>query len=251
METLAAYLWLVSMDVKLKDHRKSYPRSHPGGNRTAIRIKSTESGHRHRYIEFTILRKVRSPDAPENIVRLATDALARHHKYYKKNKLGKREILDRVPDFPKGGFLLDGSISDNLNRWTHDLRLCWYTSGFIYGGLHALAWNASFHSFVEKVIWRLSSLIIVTSAPVIDGSLRPISYIISRRDRESEEHRRSCTGIWLSIALFSLKAIVYIDLAAYFLARLYLIVECFISLTHSPFGVYEVPFWSNYLPHIS
>lgn len=251
MEKLAAYLWLVSMDVKLKDHRKSYPRSHSRGHRTVIRIKSTGSRHRHRYIQFTVPKKVQSPDAPENIVRLATDVLARHHKYYKKTKLGKREILDRVPDFPKGGFLLDGSISDNLNRWTLGLRFCWYTSGIIYGGLHTLAWNASFHSFIEKVIWRLSSLIIVTSALVIDVSLRLISHIISRRDGEPDEHRRSCTGIWLSIALFSLKAIVYTDLAVYFLARLYLIVDCFISLTHSPIGVYDVPFWSNYLPHIS
>ena len=38
---------------------------------------------------------------------------------------------------------------------------------------------------------------------------------------------------------------------AYVLARGYLVVECFINLSHLPAGVYDVPSWATYFPHIS
>lgn len=37
----------------------------------------------------------------------------------------------------------------------------------------------------------------------------------------------------------------------YCMARVFLVVECFITLEHLPASVYNVPLWSNYLPHIS
>lgn len=37
----------------------------------------------------------------------------------------------------------------------------------------------------------------------------------------------------------------------YVLARAYLIVECFVALSNSPVGIYDVPAWSSYFPHIS
>lgn len=37
----------------------------------------------------------------------------------------------------------------------------------------------------------------------------------------------------------------------YCIARVFLVVECFITLEHLPASVYNVPLWSNYLPHIS
>jgi len=39
--------------------------------------------------------------------------------------------------------------------------------------------------------------------------------------------------------------------ALYCLARVYLVVECFINLSHLPQSVYLVPTWSQYVPHIS
>jgi hypothetical protein len=37
----------------------------------------------------------------------------------------------------------------------------------------------------------------------------------------------------------------------YALARVYLVVECFINLVHLPDSAYLVPQWSQYVPHIS
>ncbi|SPO01171.1 uncharacterized protein DNG_03918 [Cephalotrichum gorgonifer] len=52
-----------------------------------------------------------------------------------------------------------------------------------------------------------------------------------------------------------LKALFDIAVAAsvilYALARVYLLVECFINLAHLPDGAYQVPQWSQYVPHIA
>lgn len=38
---------------------------------------------------------------------------------------------------------------------------------------------------------------------------------------------------------------------AYVLARAYLVVECFINVSHLPAGAYKVPSWTAYFPHIA
>lgn len=45
----------------------------------------------------------------------------------------------------------------------------------------------------------------------------------------------------LAVALF---------IVLYVLARVYLVVECFINLAHLPESAYELPKWSQYVPHI-
>jgi hypothetical protein len=37
----------------------------------------------------------------------------------------------------------------------------------------------------------------------------------------------------------------------YTVARVYLVVECFINVAHLPDGAYQVPRWAQYVPHIS
>jgi hypothetical protein len=37
----------------------------------------------------------------------------------------------------------------------------------------------------------------------------------------------------------------------YTVARVYLVVECFINIAHLPDGAYQVPRWAQYVPHIS
>ncbi|KAI4115615.1 MAG: hypothetical protein LQ345_003831 [Seirophora villosa] len=109
----------------------------------------------------------------------------------------------------------------------------------IYGGLHALAWFANFNSTTEQLLWRISSCVVM-------GGL-PIFYVlIIEKDDGFEKGFYKFIGIVLnSEILFVLIAIAYI------LARAYLVVECFIQLSHMPAGVYDVPEWSAYFPHLS
>ena len=53
-----------------------------------------------------------------------------------------------------------------------------------------------------------------------------------------------CVNLFLPLAFYML-------LAAYALARAYLVVECFINLSHLSAGVYDVPNWAAYFPHMS
>lgn len=86
----------------------------------------------------------------------------------------------------------------------------------------------------------------------------------SEKERPYRAHPLAEKEIWfwqspldkkLTKLVFVLKIIfdIMIVLCAVFyaLARLYLVVECFISLAHLPEAAYQVPRWSQYVPHIA
>ena len=103
------------------------------------------------------------------------------------------------------------------------------TVALVYGGLHALAWNAHFGSATDQLLWRMSACVVMGSLPVLIflyhfcGNYSPI------------------------FRLFIMVSI----LITYTLARAYLVVECFINLAHLPVEAYTNPEWSSYFPHIS
>ena len=102
-------------------------------------------------------------------------------------------------------------------------------AGLLYGGLHALAWNAHFASHAEQLLWRVAVCIVAGTFPAIWilellGDRFPVSY-------------------WRITKV--------LVLLIYVLGRAYLVVECFINLGHVPAGVYTTPSWTAYLPHIT
>ena len=110
-------------------------------------------------------------------------------------------------------------------------------AALIYGGLHASAWFADFDSSTEQVLWRISACIVMGGIPLAFALHRVFDY---KRSSKLSKLRDSIVhgAIWIS-------------LLAYVLARAYLVIECFINLSHLPAGVYDVPSWSAYFPHIS
>ncbi|GAB7350264.1 hypothetical protein MBLNU459_g0909t1 [Dothideomycetes sp. NU459] len=138
--------------------------------------------------------------------------------------------------------------SDDLLRRTAGLKMgtiLWVASmGF--GAVHIAAWDAVFPTTIEAWLWRFSSLYIVfagllwafinmlsmTSATVwwywfdvLDGDVSWVSYTILGI---------SCTLGGLS----------------YIFARVYLVVEVFLSLRAVPLAAYIVPQWTLSLPHL-
>ncbi|KAL8846659.1 MAG: hypothetical protein Q9221_008266 [Calogaya cf. arnoldii] len=116
-------------------------------------------------------------------------------------------------------------------------------AALIYGGLHALAWFADFHSPTEQLLWRISSVAVMGGIPVLAVNYALLDLI----------RKRFPKGIYPEIAILVGKPgliLSYLVAVAYVLARLYLVVECFIQLSHLPAGVYDVPKWSAYFPHI-
>ena len=113
------------------------------------------------------------------------------------------------------------------------------TAALIYGGLHSLAWFAHFDSSTELSLWRISACVVMSGVP--------ISWHIGRLGVYMWHHLKHLDDVIQNACFF----LVVLIMLAYVLARAYLVVECFINLSHLPAGVYDVPTWSAYFPHIS
>lgn len=111
-------------------------------------------------------------------------------------------------------------------------------AALIYGGLHALAWFAHFDLTTAQMLWRISACVVMGGIPVL--------FVLSKfmdkyLDRFNHNKALDIGG----------SLVTGLILVAYILARGYLVVECFINLSHLPAEVYDVPTWSTYFPHIS
>ena len=156
-----------------------------------------------------------------------------------------RQLTERCDDWP--------TFDDLANL---PILFGFSVAAFIYGGLHALAWFAHFNSNTEQLLWRASACIVMGGFPVTCI----MSIAMSAAADEIEKFQRSHSQeVWmqratgsLTKALFALWCVFISSIAAaYILARAYLVVECFINLSHLPAGAYDVPNWSAYFPHIS
>ena len=111
-------------------------------------------------------------------------------------------------------------------------------AAFVYGGLHALAWQAHFETHAQQLLWRISSCVTMGGLPAI-YTLNSLDTIVNESHYDAK---------FLSWTVFSLGVVLFI---AYMLARAYLVVECFMQLFNLPAGVFDIPQWTAYFPHIS
>jgi hypothetical protein len=121
-------------------------------------------------------------------------------------------------------------------------------SSILYGGLHALAWNADFINTAQEHMWRLASSFVICFVPLSTCVL-----LIEDLLTVGGEYKfKVMTKINRFMYRFYMWQIfLALGLGAYMWARVYLVVESFISLGHSPAGVYDLPSWSSYVPHIT
>lgn len=138
----------------------------------------------------------------------------------------------------------------------------------IYGGIHAFAWLAYFRSTTEQLLWRVSTCIVTGGIPVMyaivtitdwhyghksspeQGDMVEEVFWLVRRIVTIADLRRERGDKGLIILILG-SILFWTVVLLYVLARVYLIGECFIQLTHMPADVYKVPQWSAYFPHIS
>lgn len=101
----------------------------------------------------------------------------------------------------------------------------------IYGAVHALAWNGHFPSYPEEKLWRVSVTIIATGG----------------------------FGVWLVVYLaeadtnplfFAFYLIFCICPVIWAFARIFIVLEAFISVRSLPAGAYDTVAWTYFLPHI-
>ncbi|KAF8534640.1 hypothetical protein BDD12DRAFT_895439 [Trichophaea hybrida] len=105
----------------------------------------------------------------------------------------------------------------------------------MYGGAHASAWNGHFPTQLEMWLWRVSCLTL--SLPAIVTTAKLITQKLPKKWH---------VDYYVHIAVHVL---LHPVLLVYFCARIYVVVESFISIRNLPEGAYETVSISEYWPH--
>jgi len=180
---------------------------------------------------------------------------------YKKEKRKQVEyIVRRCQNWPP----FDRILSKDKSQFFFFAGLC--LAGMIYGGAHALAWNAQFATRARMILWRISSVAIAAPGLYLFGAMGGMIFIvipflpfISLMQKSKTLSKAlgvikpSLTGIGviLLVILFIPTVLALLGfIPLYLLARFYIVVESFLSLGYLPTDVFEIPQWSQYFPHV-
>ena len=152
--------------------------------------------------------------------------------------------------------LVEELVVEEAQNWPND-ELLRGMSGFVmgmvlwafsvgYGGLHAAAWTGYFPTATEAVLWRVSAIVIAGSGIVwvLINAAAHVSRTISVYWNSVEALDSGRVSLWGLGGLASLCGLLYLA------ARVYLVVEAFISLRSLPAGAYETPDWTQVFPHL-
>ncbi|KAK0616740.1 hypothetical protein B0T14DRAFT_568320 [Immersiella caudata] len=129
----------------------------------------------------------------------------------------------------------------------------------LYGGVHAVAWNDYFPSETERHLWRLST-VYVASSGLLWLALKVVQVaLLWIRGPDSKNQNRgnglqhclryfvaplSAIIVMIPIYLMAMASCIYVA------ARVYLVLEAFVSLRDVPQAVYLTPQWTQYLIHV-
>jgi hypothetical protein len=157
-----------------------------------------------------------------------------------------------IPDWPDWpgfyGWLHRRNRSEDMSL----VFVVFSTSGILSGLLYLSAWNAPFSNSHWQLWWRGSVLAVLISVPGL-ATLAAISWLFERIQGPNEDADPSF-GMVLVIELlklsrdFSALCFALILLIAFF-SRTALLVTSFSSLWWLPDSAYDVPSWSNLIPH--
>ena len=146
-------------------------------------------------------------------------------------------------------------VTDYSRNWPSDALLrdvngllvgmILWTANLLYGGIHALAWNAHFPSSAEKWLWRASASYI----GFCGGLWVALNWIVSGAPRLNEFWERWMDGEKTWLESVSLGLVVFVCGFSLTLARAYIVVEAFLSIRSLPRGAYETPTWTQIFPH--
>lgn len=149
---------------------------------------------------------------------------------------------------------------------TQEYFLCFAT--LVFTGLHVAGWNLSFPSQTEKVLWRVSSVLLFTVTAafwaletvaswtrlgrwkrlylrVVDPEKLP-QFDQDRIEKAGHAETRELATLPLAWEFWTIAPIGFI----YGIARVYLIVEAFLELRDINASAFLQVEWSAYIPHI-
>ncbi|KAM0547470.1 hypothetical protein ACHAPJ_010343 [Fusarium lateritium] len=130
----------------------------------------------------------------------------------------------------------------------------------LYGGVHLTAWQWKFPSYAEEIMWKVSCLLIICELLTFFLLVPACLVLLSINDNLAkiidDNMPKKWQSYWISgkellYKCFSLCVglVLYLMSSAYAFARIFIIVESFISLRHAPVGVFLSPEWVELFPH--
>lgn len=146
-------------------------------------------------------------------------------------------------------------VADHIQNWpSNDLLrsvgglvvgMVLWLANFCYGGIHAAAWNDYFPTSVEKWIWRASASYI----SFCGGLWVVLNFVVTKYPRLNSfwEHWMDGEKSWLQSV--GLGIVVFLCGFSLILARVFIVLEAFISIRELPEGAYWTPQWTNVFPH--
>ena len=134
--------------------------------------------------------------------------------------------------------------------WASGGLIAALTICMFYGAAHATAWGFVFPTNVERLLWRISC--VDTIAGVI-SLLAFFSIVVFHHEHGHKLLLKSFFSREPGIMplLYRLVIVIgVINFPFWILARIYIIIETFISLRYVQLGVYLTVEWTDYIPHL-
>ena len=162
---------------------------------------------------------------------------------------GRGFLIGHISDFPgEPAVWLDKDVwEDTITLMINEemFLLLLVTLPLVYGGIHLATWDFHFASKTEHLLWKIACFDIMGTIPFA------VLYFLGFRrlfslfnDRYLNDERLRKLYQYLLWAFYSPLATLYA------LARLYIVVESFISLRHVPIGSYAAVPWVQDIPHV-
>jgi len=118
----------------------------------------------------------------------------------------------------------------------------------LFGAIHCVAWNNTFPSNIEKWLWRVSAVLILT----LPLSMTVLSPVLAEDDDDvDEEARRRNPSLLRRLLDTFVEMLLLMGVFFYFIARLTLLVLPFLQLRDLPPGAFVDIHWVSLFPHIS
>lgn len=146
-------------------------------------------------------------------------------------------VVSHVPNWPSTDLLrsVDGLI----------VGMVLWLANLCYGGIHAAAWGDHFPTTAEKWLWRASSLYIAFCG----GLWVILNLLVSQYPKLNSFWEKWADGKKSLAASISLGCLVLVCGFSLFAARVFIVVEAFISIRQLPEATYQTPQWTSLFPH--
>ena len=140
-----------------------------------------------------------------------------------------------------------------VSKLSHE-RITFFIVTVCYACLHLIAWGFHFPTQEERIVWRVLCIVMVVCAVMFvadgvchdgdgKGRWRRWCLALFPRAPTSTEGSGPFTLIWRYAWLMG-------PVTLFNVSRIYIVVECFLSLRALPSGAYDSIEWTNILPHI-